>query len=393
MKRSVRWRVLGIIFFLLIAVKPVPGADKPLFDYRDLTLENGLRVITLEDPSCPIAAVHLWYHVGSKDERPERQGFAHMFEHMMFRGTDRLGPKDHFDFIRNCGGTCNAYTAFDQTVYIQTLPSNQLELVLWLEAERMGFLRINQDAFDTERKVVEEERRLGLNQPYGTLAEKIVAEIFKVHPYAWTPIGKISHLRASPAPELRDFWNRYYVPNNATLVIVGDIKHAEAQQLAKKYFGWMPREADPPRVTVREPMPTKARAVTIREDNAPAPGAGIIWRTVPANHEDAIPLQLLATIVGGGESSRLYRDLVAENQLAVYALAGSFALEQEGFWGAGAVLSPFGGKTAKALEAIQKQIDKARTEGITDKELTKARNQFLAGQVTQTMTVANRATV
>src|SRR5262249_18310700 len=156
---------------------------------------------------------------------------------------------------------------------------------LWLEAERMGFLRIDQTAFDTERKVVEEERRLGLNRPYGTAFEKILRELFKVHPYGWMPIGKINHLRASAASELRDFWNRYYVPNNANLVIVGDIKHEEAQRLARRYFGWFPRDADPSKVTVHESMPTKARTVTIREDNAPAPIVGIGWRTVSNCHE------------------------------------------------------------------------------------------------------------
>src|SRR6266446_2984561 len=154
-----------------------------MYDYRDMTLDNGLRVLTLEDPTSPIVAVHLWYHVGSKDEQPERQGFAHMFEHMMFRGTDRLGTEEHFKHIRRNGGSCNAYTSFDQTVYIQTLPANQLELALWLEAERMGFLRIDQTSFDTERKIVEEERRLGLNRPYGTLLEKDLVELFKRHPY------------------------------------------------------------------------------------------------------------------------------------------------------------------------------------------------------------------
>jgi zinc protease len=314
-----------------------------------------------------------------------------MFEHMMFRGTDRLGPKDHFEHIRRCGGDCNAYTSFDQTVYVQTLPANQLELALWLEAERMGFLKIDQDAFDTERKVVEEERRLGLNQPYGTLPEKLVAELFKLHPYGWTPIGKISHLRASAAQELRDFWMRYYVPNNATLVIVGDIKHDNAQQLAKTYFGWIPRDADPPRVTVQEPVPKKARSVTIEQDNAPAPLAGIVWRTVPNRHADAIPLELLTTILGGGESSRLYRHLVADKQIAVMAVAGSFALEQEGFCGAGAVLSPFAGSTTKAHEAIQEEVDKLRTEPVSDRELTKAKNRKLASVVTSTLTVSSKA--
>src|SRR5204863_3881804 len=140
------------------------------------------------------------------------------------RGTDRLGPEDHFKHIRRTGGECNAYTAFDQTVYVQELPAEQLELALWLESERMGFLRIDQASFDTERKVVEEERRLGLNRPYGTMLEKVLAELFKQHPYSWSPIGKINHLRASAAQELRDFWARYYVPNNATLVVVGAVK-------------------------------------------------------------------------------------------------------------------------------------------------------------------------
>src|SRR5579871_6005224 len=231
---------VAILALPLVGRADAPAQSKPLFDYRETTLANGLRIITLADASCPIVAVHLWYHVGSKDERPERQGFAHMFEHMMFRGTDRLGPKDHFEYIRRCGGTCNAYTNFDQTVYVQTLPSNQLELALWLEAERMGFLKIDQTSVDTERKVVEEERRLGLNRPYGTVPEKLVRELFPGQAYGWLPIGKISHLRASAAQELRDFWLRYYVPNNATLIIVGDVQHDEAQRLAKRYFGWLP---------------------------------------------------------------------------------------------------------------------------------------------------------
>ncbi|MFA5424758.1 MAG: insulinase family protein, partial [Phycisphaerae bacterium] len=152
--------------------QPVPGPDA-MFDYRQIKLDNGLDVITLEDFSTPIVAVQVWYHVGSKDENPQRQGFAHMFEHMMFRGTDRLGPTDHFGFIRKVGGYTNGYTSFDKTVYLETLPAEQLDLALWLEAERMAFLDINQENFDTERKVVEEERRMNMNQPYGTLYENL----------------------------------------------------------------------------------------------------------------------------------------------------------------------------------------------------------------------------
>ncbi|HEX4592412.1 MAG TPA: insulinase family protein, partial [Gemmataceae bacterium] len=162
------------LFGLLVAgfspAADAAGSRKELpFPYKETILDNGLKVLSLEDPGSGVVAVQLWYHVGAKDEQPGRQGFAHMFEHMMFRGTDRLGPEDHFKYVRRTGGDCNAYTAFDQTVYIQEIPANQLELALWLEAERMAFLRIDQASYDTERKVVEEERRLGLNRPYGTV--------------------------------------------------------------------------------------------------------------------------------------------------------------------------------------------------------------------------------
>ena len=178
-----RSKVAVALIVFVAALAPWVLADAPLFDYRETALDNGLRVVTLEDFSCPIVNVQLWYHVGSKNEDPQRQGFAHMFEHIMFRGTDRLGPTDHFELLRRVGGENNAYTMFDQTVYHETVPANQLELALWLEAERMSFLKIDQESFDTERKVVEEERRLGVNQPYGTLMEKVLPELFHEHPY------------------------------------------------------------------------------------------------------------------------------------------------------------------------------------------------------------------
>lgn len=365
--------------------------DKPAYDYRHTTLDNGLQVITLEDHSCPIVSVQIWYHVGSKDEHPERQGFAHMFEHMMFRGTDRLGPTDHFELIRRTGGTTNGYTNFDSTTYLETVPSNQLELALWLEAERMALLRIDQESFDTERKVVEEERRMGLNRPFGTLMENLMAQVFQVHPYRWTPIGNIPHLRAATVPELRDFWHRYYVPNNATLVIVGDIQHEAAQQLARKYLAWIPRAPDPPRVTVREPMPAQARDVTIKEQNAPVPLVMIAYRTVPVAHEDATPLNLLGTILAGGQSSRLYRELVAQRQLAVAADTMELSLEQDGVLGLMAVLAPNGSQPDEVLDVIRGHIERVRQERVPPEELEKAKNQQLARLVTQNLTIDSKA--
>lgn len=369
-----------------------PAEDK-LFDYRQITLDNGLKVISLEDFSCPVVNVQLWYHVGSKDEDPQRQGFAHMFEHMMFRGTDTLGPTDHFDFVRQTGGSCNAYTSFDQTVYHETLPAHQLGLALWLEAQRMAFLKIDQSAFDTERKIVEEERRMGLNQPFGSVPEKLMAALYEVHPYQWTPIGKIPHLRSSSVPELRAFWNRYYVPNNATLVVVGAVKHAEVQHLAERYFGWIARGDDPPRVSIREPLPTEASSVKIEEDNAPAPIIGMIYRTISIDHEDAVPLQILGAILVGDNSSRLYRKLVAENKLAVQTINFSNVLEQDGMFAAGAVLSPFGPKPDEARKMLEEEIERIRTEPVSPDELTKAKNQLMKQTVVSNLTVEGKASV
>lgn len=365
------------------------GAEK--FDYREVVLDNGLRVISLEDFSCPIVAVNLWYHVGSKDEDPERQGFAHMFEHMMFRGTDKLGSTDHFDLIRKTGGTCNAYTTFDQTVYTQTLPANQLNLALWLESERMSMLKIDQTAFDTERKVVEEERRMGLNRPYGKLLEQALPELFGDHPYRWSTIGSIPHLRAASVPELREFWTKYYVPNNATLVVVGAATHAEVQQLAKRNFGWIPRQADPPRVETPVMKPFVKKEVVITEQNAPAPLAALIFRGVPLNHPDVMAINLMTTILGGGESSRIYRRVVAEEQSAVMAMSAGMSLEQDGMVAAAAVLSPLMGNADKALKAIEEEILKLQTEPVSEEELEKARNQMLKSLVTESLTVDSKA--
>ena len=385
---------ISALLLLLIATgcrQDIRNYKAARFAYERIELDNGLEVITLEDFSCPIVAVQLWYHVGSKDEQPERQGFAHMFEHMMFRGTDRLGPTDHFGYIRRVGGTSNGYTSFDKTVYLETLPADQLELALWLEAERMAFLKIDQEAFDTERKVVEEERRMGLNQPYGTMVENLLDEIFEVHPYRWSPIGKIPHLRAAEVQELRDFWEKYYVPNNATLIIVGAVKHSEAQKQAKLYFGWLPRYDDPPKVTVREPMQKEARTVTIKEDNAPAPGVGVAYRTVALNDKDTVAIDLAAEILGGGNSSRLYRELVAQKQLAVQVQAISYSLEQDGLFGAGVAMSPFGSDANAVLDIIAGHIEKLRTQPVTERELRKAKNQMLRQMVTENLRIDSKA--
>jgi len=375
---------------LVIALSRTEAATRP-YEFQKKVLDNGLTVLSLEDHSCPIVAVQVWYHVGSKDEDAQRQGFAHMFEHMMFRGTDVLGPEQHFESIRKTGGNCNAYTSFDNTTYVNELPSNQLELALWLEAERMAFLKIDEESFHKERAVVEEERRMGsLNTPYGTVPEKLLPVIFKQHPYQWTPIGQIPHLRAATIDELQQFWDKFYVPTNATLVVVGDVTHADVQSLAQKHFGWLPKMPSPPRVTIKEPTQTQARTIVIPEKKGPAPILGLMYRGVPQSHDDALPLEMLMAIIGGGESSRLHKDLVKEKQIAQFAVAGAFSMEDDGIAGAGALIMPWGNRQ-KVVDALREHIDKVRNEPVTQRELDKVRNQLLSQEVTNALTVESKA--
>lgn len=361
------------------------------FDAHVSQLDNGLKIITLEDHSAPIAAVQLWYHVGSKDEKPNRRGFAHMFEHMMFRGTQTIGPKAHFEYIRRVGGDTNAYTSFDNTTYIQTVPSNQVEMVLWLEAERMAFLKINDGYFDTERNVVAEEYRMGQERPYGTAPDKILQQVFTKHPYRWTPIGNMDELAAADAKELQEFWNTYYVPNNATLVVVGDVDHTKIEAMAQQYFGFIPKYPDPPRVDIVEPPLTEPLKIKIKERNGPVPIAAVGWRTAGIGHPDEVELEMLATILGGGESSRLHRDLVTDRELAMAALAASFSLEDDGIFAAAGVMSPFGSEPDEVLAALRKHIGDIIADGVTEQELRKAKNGMLRDAVASQTSVASKA--
>ncbi|MDZ4857659.1 MAG: pitrilysin family protein [Candidatus Hydrogenedentes bacterium] len=376
---------------ILLSTSSFAHADAPrLFDFQDITLENGLRVITLEDFSSPIVAVQVWYGVGSKDEDSERQGFAHMFEHMMFRGTERLGPEEHFSLIRKTGGDCNAFTSFDHTAYINQLPSNQLELALWLEAERLMYLKVDQPGFDTERKVVEEERRMGINEPYGTVLEQGLPIVFRQHPYRWSPIGNIPMLRQAKVSELQQFWDRWYVPSNATLVIVGGVKHADAQTLARKYFAWMPSGKIEDRPTQNEPAQTEGRKVTIKEAVGPVPLVAYVYRGVPVNHPDAIPLQLMTIVLGVGESSRLNVDLVRAKQQAAQAQSEYYWMKDDGLFGVGAILNQ-GIEPAVMETALDGHLAALVEKGIEARELEKAKNRLRRDIVTNMLTVASKA--
>lgn len=388
------WRLVWICSLLVFSQLGRAAQDhsaQRLFPVTDFTLTNGLRVLTLEDHNCPIVSVQVWYHVGSANEPAGKQGFAHLFEHMMFRGTDRLGPTDHADLIKSVGGNCNAFTGFDETCYHQTLPSRQLELALWLESERMAFLTVDTSGFTTERKVVEEERRLGLNQPYGDLADIGLPIIFGQHPYGHPPIGTIRDLRQATPADVHQWWTQWYVPNNATLVIVGDVGHDQARHLVERYFGWIPSVPLPAREVPALEAFHAPQQITLKLENAPASAVGLVWRTVPEGNPDFLNLELLATIIGGGESSRIYRKLVADDHAAVMAVAIQQGLSRAGGFGMGAVVSPFGGDLSKALSTLQAELDRVLKNGVTDQELNKARNQMINHLVSSTDTVEGKA--
>src|SRR5215212_7884268 len=237
---------ITLLIGALILVPSYGAVRPPRMEYSITTLPNGLTVILSEDHSTPIVHAEVWYHVGSKNERPGRTGFAHLFEHMMFKGSKNVGPEAHTSFIASVGGQSNAYTNEDATIFWQTTPAQYLPLVLWLEADRMASLRIDEQAFKTEREVVKEERRMRVeNQPYGRLNEIIYDQAFKVHPYKHPTIGSMADLEAASIADVREFHSTYYVPENATLTLVGDFDTPQAKQLVQQYFGRVPKSSKP----------------------------------------------------------------------------------------------------------------------------------------------------
>jgi zinc protease len=292
------------------------------------TLDNGLQVVLAPDTSRPVVNVQVWYRVGSKDERKGRTGFAHLFEHMMFRGSANVGPEEHMRLIREAGGVVNAYTDFDRTVYWQTVPSNHIERVLWLEADRMASLVVNEENFKKEREVVKEERRLRIeNRPYGMLVEWVLDVTFQVYPYRYLPIGSMVDLNAATVADVKEFFDTYYVPDNATLVVVGDFEPKAVLAQARTHFGRIPKSKGVSRVSVQEPPQTELRTLNKTDPKAPLPAVASAFKLPPRGHADMYPLQVAFDILSSGESSRMYRRLVYEEQSAVAAQAQMLNLE------------------------------------------------------------------
>mgnify|MGYP005814039547 CR=1 FL=1 len=368
------------------SVRPVP------FVFDDYTLPNGLRVVLLQDHSTPIVHVTLWYHVGSKNEKPGRTGFAHLFEHMMFKGSRNVLPEAHTSYIASVGGQSNAYTTEDTTVFWQTVPSQYLPLTLWLEADRMASLRVEEATFRTEREVVKEERRQRVeNQPYGRLSEIIYDTAFTTHPYKHPVIGSMADLEAASIEDVREFHRTYYRPDNATLVIAGDFDPALARTLIEREFSKVPKPTGTvPRTIPQEPARTKELRVTIEED-WPLPAVVVAYPITYDGHPDSYPLHIAAKVLSDGTSSRIYQRLVYKERLALSAFGQANLIEDPNLFYAVAIVAP-GHTPAQVADALIEEMHKLVKEPISDRELQRSKNQFARDYVLGLQTVQSKAT-
>ncbi|HTI38731.1 MAG TPA: pitrilysin family protein [Vicinamibacterales bacterium] len=381
--------VVSLVFAAVLdaAVRP------PRLDYTTTTLSNGMRVVFLEDHSTPIVHLEMWYHVGSKNERPGRTGFAHLFEHMMFKGSKNVEPEGHPSYVSSVGGQSNAYTTEDATVFWETVPSQYLPLVLWLEADRLASLRIEPSIFTTEREVVKEERRMRIeNQPYGRLQEIIADQAFTIHPYKHPVIGSMQDLEAASIDDVRDFFHTYYVPTNATAVVVGDFDTKDAVGLVERYLGRVPKSNAPvPRDIPKEPPQTKEKRVTLHEE-WPLPAVVVAYHITYDGHPDSYPLHVASKILSDGQSSRIYRKLVYETGIALAAFGGGNIIEDPNLFFAVAIVQP-GHTTDEAATALVGELDRLRDEPITAEELQQAKNQLARDYILGRESVKDKAEV
>jgi len=369
-----------------------PPVSVPPLNFQHETLPNGLEVYSVEDHSSPTVAVQVWYHVGSKDDPNQRSGFAHLFEHMMFKGNEHLKPETFENLTENIGGENNAYTAADVTVYHEVVPSNYLNPILWAEAERMSSLAVNEANFKSERDVVKEEyRQRILANPYGEFSLDSIKKSYAVHPYKRPGIGNIAELDASKLPEVRAFHSTFYRPDNATLVVVGDFQPNELHEWVEKYFGAIKKPAEKiPRVTTKEPPRKEEKRIVEYSPKVPLPGMAITWLAPSIRSDDTPALELAAEILSGGESSRLYQSLVYEQQIVQQASFSADLNEDLGLLNVTMILAS--GKTpADAEQALHAQLDKILRDGVSPEELEKAKARFLTGQLVQRETNNGKA--
>jgi len=387
---------------LLASLAPAPGAattkppqaapvtaaalPSPKLDVKNWSLPNGLEVLFLADHKAPIATVQVFYHVGSKDEHVGIRGVAHMFEHMMFKGSEHVAPEEHARLLKEVGGQVNAYTTEDLTAYHDTVPPSYVGFALELEAERMRQLKLFPATINSERRVVEEEKRLRIdNDPIGKAIEKFRAMAYLKHPYNWTPIGTIEDLEKVTPADCQRFYDAYYQPNNATLVVVGDVDEAAVRKLVDQHFGPIPRGPAPVRTGAVEPPQTSTRAETLHiEVQIPVVVGG--YHMPRASDPDIPALEVLAAVLSAGESSRMHQRLVRREHLAVAAGGVAETLEQPGLFIVYAAYLP-DRDAARVQAVLSEEIARVRDQPIASDELDKAKNQLAAGFVFGLQTV------
>ena len=378
MRKPIRIAIfLTVTALTAVALTPLQAAVRPpKLQYQIATLPNGLRVILSEDHSTPIVHVSVWYHVGSKNERKGRTGFAHLFEHMMFKGSKNVEPDAHTSIVSSVGGRSNAYTTEDTTVFWQTLPAQYMPLALWLEADRMATLRVEDEAFRREREVVKEERRMRIeNQPYGRLSEIIYDHAFTVHPYKHPTIGSMADLEAASIADVREFHSTYYGPENATVTVVGDFDSAQAMQIVNQYFGRVPKAArSVPRDIPAEPASAAERRALV-EEAWPLPAVVVAYHVPYDGHPDAYPLHITSKILSDGQSARISRELIYTQRLCLSAFGSGNITEHPNLFFAVCIVQP-GRTPADAEKALIAEFDKLKTTGVTTHELQRAQNQF-----------------
>jgi zinc protease len=367
-----------------IAVAPI--------DFTDRTLPNGLRVLLVEDHRVPSVAINVGYRVGGKDDPPGRSGFAHLFEHLMFKGTKNTRPETIDRLTEDIGGLNNAFTAEDITNYYEVVPSNYLETLLWAEGDRLGSLAVTEEHFHTERDVVigEYDQRI-LAEPYGMLDELVNREAFEVHPYRRGVIGDPENLRAATLDDVVAFHRTFYRPDNAVLVVVGDFDPVQANAWIDKYFGRVPKPDAPiPRVTAVEPKQTGERTFTYRAANVPLPAIEYAYHIPEWRHPDAPALDIVETLLGMGKSSRLYQSLVYRQRVATAAHASADLREQPGLFSFRAIAST-GTPVERVREALDAEIARLRDELPAAAEMERVRTQIASSFVRSRQTYNNIA--
>jgi zinc protease len=379
---------------LLLAAQlsaPAQQTRMPQLKFTDRTLANGMRVLTVPDSSSPTVAIQVWYHVGSKDDPPNRSGFAHLFEHIMFKSTKNMKSEMMDRLTEDVGGFNNAFTNDDVTVYFEVVPANYLETLIWAEADRLSGLNVDDANFKSERDVVKEEfRQSVLAPPYGMAFYLLQAKSFAEHPYKRPTIGSIEDLDAASLKDVQEFHSTYYRPDNATLVVVGDFDPKQLDTWIDKYFAPIAKPAKPlPRVTVKEP-PRKAEMRLTEYGKNDLPAVGFTYLTPKLSDPDTDALRVAEAILSTGESSRLYHSLVYTQQMAAEVVGDASPFEDAGLFILGVILSE-GKKPEDAEKALIAEIKKLQDAPVPAAELEKAKNQLITNQLRERETSNGKA--